>query len=760
MLRFSKFFTVLEIFMILVITHYNGLCQKEGLNWIFGDGTGLQFDENGGVSSLSSSIHYIFSSCASISDKEGNLLFYTEGTKVWNRTGQVMPNSLRLAGFGTTQRALIVKKPLSDNLYYIFTHTGLQELELHYSIVDMSTNMGLGDVVEKNTLLRQPVAHKLEAVLHSNGRDIWLLAHGEHDDFLAYLLTPDGIQPPVVSHTGPFQEFDKFRTGNSNASGELKASVDGTLLGMAIHFKGVYLFDFDNNSGHVSYKVTIKETEATSTVYRSVEFSPDNSKFYFTGRFQDFPPVHICNLGVYQVDLTLPTHAEIRDSVFELARDCYTTIQLAPDGKIYVTNADRTSRFPQGRLYVSVIEQPNQAREKSSFVSNAIYLGGKMVQSGLVDMPKFYLPYHAFNIEHACLGEATLFSLTSTLGISSVSWDFGDGVTSNEPNPNHIYTATGQYTVTLSFVKNGETEIHTKTLDIQPLPEIDIGDVSLCAPPPQEVTLVGNVKGLDYLWQNSFGGENFTVQDSGTYWVEARNGSCFRGDTIHVDINEPFSFSFGEDRSICEEDITILKLPDEIDGFTWNTGHQQPNLVVEESGRYEATVWRGACTAQSSVVLEVDRIPEIDLGPDTNLCYGETLTLEARFPEAMVIWNDSIHTQTLEVSDSGLFKVALLNGACSYRDSIKVTFDFCESLLSIPNVFTPNGDAINDVFLIKGSGNGWKLDVFNRQGKSVYSSSDYRGNWGAEGLPSGVFFYTFENRQFNKAYSGYVQVLR
>ncbi len=63
----------------------------------------------------------------------------------------------------------------------------------------------------------------------------------------------------------------------------------------------------------------------------------------------------------------------------------------------------------------------------------------------------------------------------------------------------------------------------------------------------------------------------------------------------------------------------------------------------------------------------------------------------------------------------------------------------------IPNVFTPNGDGINDYFVIDGLENvpNSHLVVFNRWGKKVYESHNYQNNWGGEGLSDGVYFYVF-----------------
>jgi gliding motility-associated-like protein len=62
----------------------------------------------------------------------------------------------------------------------------------------------------------------------------------------------------------------------------------------------------------------------------------------------------------------------------------------------------------------------------------------------------------------------------------------------------------------------------------------------------------------------------------------------------------------------------------------------------------------------------------------------------------------------------------------------------------IPNIITPNGDGINDIFKIKGLHSGWHLEIFNRYGKRVFSSDNYQNDWTAEGIKDGVYFFVME----------------
>ncbi|MEJ7658855.1 MAG: hypothetical protein WKG07_04105 [Hymenobacter sp.] len=96
--------------------------------------------------------------------------------------------------------------PGSGNIFYVFTVAAQGASDgLRYSIVDMTRANGLGDVPRANLLLLTPVAEKLAAVRHANGRDVWVLAHRWHSNaFVAYLVTAEGVQAakPILSNVG------------------------------------------------------------------------------------------------------------------------------------------------------------------------------------------------------------------------------------------------------------------------------------------------------------------------------------------------------------------------------------------------------------------------------------------------------------------------------------------------------------------------------------------------------------------------------
>src|SRR6188768_434859 len=149
----------------IFLISFTASAQHEADKWFFGTFAGLDFF-NGSPVVLSGSAMATNEGCATISDNNGNLLFYTDGITVWNKTHQVMPNGTGLmGGISSTQSSICIPLPGSTTIYYLFTVDEVGGPNgFRYSIVDMSLQSGLGDVTTKNTLIQNTMTEKLTAV--------------------------------------------------------------------------------------------------------------------------------------------------------------------------------------------------------------------------------------------------------------------------------------------------------------------------------------------------------------------------------------------------------------------------------------------------------------------------------------------------------------------------------------------------------------------------------------------------------------------
>ncbi len=117
----------LKLLIVLFFCKVLVFGQLEASNWYFGGNAGIHFDSNGNVTALTDGKLNTLEGCATISDTNGVLLFYTDGRTIYDRNHTIMPNGNYGAGTGlfgdpsSTQSAIIVPKPDYPNIYYIFT---------------------------------------------------------------------------------------------------------------------------------------------------------------------------------------------------------------------------------------------------------------------------------------------------------------------------------------------------------------------------------------------------------------------------------------------------------------------------------------------------------------------------------------------------------------------------------------------------------------------------------------------------------------
>lgn len=369
--------------LFLVLLFNILLSQKETNYWYFGSNAGLFFN-NAPPVPLTNGVLGASEGSASISDSNGNLLFYTNGETVWNKNHQIMTNGTGLWGdelcLSSTQAAIIIPQPLSTNIYYIFTTEGQAGLcsggygGISYSIVDMSLSSGNGSVTTKNVPLLTPTAEKVTAVHNSNGTDIWIMTrHWGSNAKYAWLMTSSGLNTTaVISNIGAAQNY----TINSNAGtqGYMKFSPDGKKLACVEGFAGtIELFDFNSTTGTLSNLMTLPGASY------GVEFSSDSKRLYGTS----------WNSNILQWDLTLATETLINNSQtlihqtpFSSTMDITLGLQLGSDCRIYVARDFNDT--------IGVIQNPGQLGLSCNYNHNGIPLSGKYSNSGL---PNFIQSY-------------------------------------------------------------------------------------------------------------------------------------------------------------------------------------------------------------------------------------------------------------------------------------------------------------------------------------------------------------------------------
>ncbi len=465
--------------------------QLEAAHWYFGERAGLDFLTNPVSADISGQLNTI-EGCSSISDIQGNLLFYTDGVTVYNRNHTVMANGTGLNGDpSSSQSGLIVPKPGDSNIYYIITVDDIGNYGLRYSEVNMAANSGLGRVnsLRKNVPLIENVKEKVTAIANLSQNFVWVITVGP---------APTNSNPsiPVNTYLSPYNtiyavKIDSSGLNNysqvvyttfngsggtqalniSSLNGYIKISPTGNKIAIANYYDGtLYLCDFDINTGRASNLTQFPAPTSNFYPY-GIEFSPNGELLY----------VLSCDSGstsggtrrIYQIDLTNGNATQQID-----AHSGYRgALQLGIDGKIYVTES---YNYDTGRPFLSTIENPDLLGTGCNFQYNSVNLNGRNSRQGLPQFIQSFFVQIATN--NICVGDTAHFSVQSNIDIDHVDWVFGDGNSATtQPDPsdlktaeaNHVYNQDGNFTVSATiYTTNNNNSTITTNITIYPLPEI------------------------------------------------------------------------------------------------------------------------------------------------------------------------------------------------------------------------------------------------------------------------------------------------
>ena len=317
--------TVLFLGMILTMQS-----QLQNANWHLGNQVFLNFNDGTQLPTINTnattlSVNYTNlqnNGGSTVSDESGNLLFYTDGVNVWNRSHTLPIDGTDLSGCtSVSQSVLIVPNPANAEEYYIFTNQGsiTGSLGLNYSMVSTNSTVADGTVIRttRNTNLLPIASEKMTTVLNPNDNSYWVVAFAPStnarisDTFYAYKIDRTGVNL-INQSTFNFA----FAPNTQFSGGQMKISPDLSTLAMAHNtivsherygiqnYTSLFSFDFDILTGVVSS--LNQEFVANDLNFYGIEFSPDSNLLYATGTHtlsdQSVYPVHEIEVGrLYQI---------------------------------------------------------------------------------------------------------------------------------------------------------------------------------------------------------------------------------------------------------------------------------------------------------------------------------------------------------------------------------------------------------------------------------------------------------------------------
>ncbi|MCL4282436.1 MAG: gliding motility-associated C-terminal domain-containing protein [Flavobacteriales bacterium] len=230
----------------------------------------------------------------------------------------------------------------------------------------------------------------------------------------------------------------------------------------------------------------------------------------------------------------------------------------------------------------------------------------------------------------------------------------------------------------------------------------------------------------------------------------------------------------GPDTTLCPGDTLLLDATRDGAGYLWHDGSTAATYPVTEPGTYVVQWSHPLCTYDpDTIVVNYVNVPAGVLGADRDFCIGDSLLLEPDLPDgATFSWNDGHSDLSRMITTPGVYALNYAVQGCFAVDSILLTVEDCAYGVEMPNIFTPNGDGVNDVFrpvAFQGVASA-SFVVYNRWGQEMFHTTRPEAGWNGRNLsgqpvPDGVYFWVLEHVPDQQpgtrvAQSGTVQLLR
>jgi len=386
-------------------------------------------------------------------------------------------------------------------------------------------------------------------------------------------------------------------------------------------------------------------------------------------------------------------------------------------------------------------------------------------------------------VANGCTSQPVLFSglVQSTDPINIYQWTISNGVNSGGQDFTYTFATPGIFTVRfITGTVNGCYDTATHTITISPSPVVTVTpSLSICLGNSVQLNASGATQ---FDWAPSQGLSCITCANpvatpviTTPYVVTGTNSfGCTSQATVVVTVIQPLNMTTSGNDTLCISQSVNLQASGAA-SYIWTPaqGLNNPRISNPTASPVVTTTYRvvgydgfSCFTDTAFIVVAVGQYPTVNLGPDKTLSTGTILPLTTTITNGPIrdwLWtpdndlscnNCPLPNALIKNDIRYVVNVTNIYG-CSASDSINIKVFCTDAQVFIPNGFSPDGDGINDILMVRGKGilSVKSFRIFNRWGEVVFEKINFPPNnpaygWngkikGIEGPPD-VFVYTAE----------------
>lgn len=687
-------FALLILAVAVAMCAPNALAQRAATQWRFGEGAGLVFHPDGSVTSVFSSPLRTIGGSTSLADRRtGELLFFSDGRTIWDRTDAVMSGGTEISVESHGQHVLALRQAGSDRRYAIFTSYKAPDdtswpLGYFATFIDLPPS-SRGNVTARATRITGSSSEGLTAIRRCDRDGYWVIGRDTAGALLVWPYDANGIGLVTSHSVGAWSValWSRDRPANAWWWGTTRASVDGRRVAFAHPSDDsmalVVIVDFDPATGRFADTPAIRIPIDGSVLpgqaagADDMSFSPDGRKLYVTtfigGRLLQF-------------DVSTNDSLEVARSrrVIATSSTRMSGLQLGPDGRTYVA-----TEFEQG---LGVIERPDSTGDEARFSIRGVsfprptqYSGRNLPNLVEGDLGLRRIPAPA---DSMCAGGVVRLRAG---WVANPRWEPAatlscatclDPLASPDSTTTYyLYSGIG-----------GCGPIDSATVTVFPTPTYRLGGDTLLCPGESTELVVSTSASVRWLPSDDLSCTDcrrvfVAPRTSATYFFDVTSDrGCVVRDSVHVTVAPLPPVSAGGDTTICEGASVRLHASGGA-RYAWSpaTGLScsdcaDPVASPAATTTYRVTAWSDAgCSSSATVRVSVAPVIRVDAGGDVAMCPGTSVRLAATGAEAYR-WDADPSLSCLDCADPiarpGVTTTYHVTGTsalgCSVRDSVRV----------------------------------------------------------------------------------------